>query len=237
MSSGHLTNGASVSYIIWTDIPPEREAEFNEWYNREHAPDRVLGIPGFIQARRFVAVEGAPRYAAWFDVTGPEVFLDDAYRAMRRTPDPRSQEFMPLFRNVIRFIGRPVADAVGVRGQGIAEGPWVRFAAFRGALPEAGARWSAFVTSLVERPGILRARVFRAAPELLETAVQNVKDAEREKLRGPDRLGDALLMIEGATETQVAAIERDVASALAAQPSWTPLGNARMRQLIRIAKP
>lgn len=227
----------AVSYIIWTDIPAERETEFNEWYNREHAPDRVLGIPGFIQARRFVAVEGAPRYAAWFDVAGPEVFRNDAYMAMRRTPDPRSQEFIPLFRNVIRFIGRPVADAVGVRGRGVAEGAWVRFAAFQGTPPEAGPRWTAFVTSLVERPGILRARVFRAAPELLESAVQNMKGATRESLRGPDRLGDALLMVEGATEAQVAAIERDVAGALAVQPSWTPLGSARMRQLIRIAKP
>jgi hypothetical protein len=226
----------AVSYVIWTDIPAGREADFNEWYNREHAPDRVLGIPGFIQARRFVAVEGAPRYAAWFDVAGPEVFRDDAYMAMRRTPDPRSQEFIPLFRNVIRFIGRPIADAVGVRGEGVAEGAWVRFAAFQGGLPEAGPRWNALVTSLVERPGILRARVFRGAPELLESAVQNMKGATRESLRGPDRLGEALLMIEGITDAQVAAIEPEVAAVLAAHPSWAPLGSARMRQLMRVAK-
>jgi hypothetical protein len=227
----------AVSYIIWTDIPAEREAEFNEWYNREHAPDRVLGIPGFIQARRFAAVEGAPRYAAWFDVAGPEVFRDEAYMAMRRTPDPRSQQFIPLFRNVIRFIGRPVADAVGVRGQGVAEGACVRFAVFQGKLPDADVpAWAAVIASLVGKPGILRARLFRAAPELLEGAVRNMKGATREGLRGPDRLGDALLMIEGITDAQVAAIEPDVAGALAAHPSWTSLGSARMQQLMRVAK-
>lgn len=229
----------AVSYIIWTDIPAEHETAFNEWYNREHAPDRVLGIPGFIQARRFVAVEGAPQYAAWFDVAGPEVFGNEAYMAMRRTPDPRSRQFIPLFRNVIRFIGRPVAEATGVRGQGMVEGAWVRFAALKApAAPEddAGA-WSAFVAALVGRPGILRARVFRAIPELLDGAVRNMKGATREGLRGPDRLADALLMIEGATDGQLAAIENEVTGALAARPGWTELGSARMRQLMRVAKP
>jgi hypothetical protein len=228
----------AVSYIIWTDIPAEREADFNEWYNREHAPDRVLGIPGFIQARRFVALEGGPRYAAWFDVAGPEVFRNEAYVAMRRTPDPRSRQFIPLFRNVIRFIGRPVADAVGVRGRGIAEGACVRFDAFQGALPdESVAAWESFVASLVGRPGILRARLFRAVPELLESAVSNMKGTTRESLRGPDRLGDALLMIEGAADAQIAAAGPEVARALAAHPSWTPLGSARMQQLMRVTKP
>jgi len=229
---------AAVSYIIWTDIPPEHETAFNEWYNREHAPDRVLGIPGFIQARRFAAVDGAPQYAAWFDVAGPEVFRNEAYMAMRRTPDARSQQFIPLFRNVIRFIGRPVADAAGVRGQGQAEGAWVRFAALKTPAPsEEDARaWSAFAAALAGRPGILRARVFRAIPELLDGAVRNMKGATREGLRGPDRLADALLMIEGATDEQLTAIEADVAGALAARPDWTPLGSARMRQLMRVAK-
>ena len=228
---------AGISYIIWTDMPAEREAEFNEWYNREHAPDRVLGIPGFLQSRRFVAVQGAPRYAAWFDVAGPEVFRDESYLAMRREPDPRSRQFIPQFRNVIRFIGRPVADAVGVRGKGVVEGASVWFAAFQGALTEADVpAWAAFAASLVARPGILRARVFRAAPELLESAVRNMKGAERERLRGPDRLGEALLMIEGISDEQVAAIEPDVARALAAHPSWAALGSARMQQLMRVAR-
>jgi hypothetical protein len=226
----------AVSYIIWTDMAPERAVEFNEWYNREHAPDRVLRIPGFIQARRFAAVEGAPQFAAWFDVAGPEVFRNDAYMAMRQTPDPRSQEFIPLFRNVIRFIGQAAADAVAVPG--IAEGTWVRFAAFKGAVTEEEARaWPERLAALVRKPGIVRARLFRAVPELLDGAVRNMKGHVREGLRGPDRLGEILVMIEGVTDEQLAAIEPDVARALAAHPGWTPLGSARMRQLMRVAKP
>ena len=36
-------------------IAPEREAEFNRWYNEEHVPER-LAIPGFRKARRFKAI-------------------------------------------------------------------------------------------------------------------------------------------------------------------------------------
>lgn len=226
----------AVSYVIWTDIPAEREIEFNEWYNREHAPDRVLGIPGFVQARRFVAAEGAPQYATWFDVAGPEVFRNEAYLSMRRTPDPRSQQFIPLFRNVIRFVGQPAVDAVAVPG--VAEGSWVRFAAIKGMLRESDVReWTGLCAALVRRPGIVRARLFLAARELLDGAVRNMKGTTRESLRGPDRLGDAVVMIEGATEGQLAAIEADVAGALAAHPDWSLLGSARMRQLMRVAKP
>jgi len=226
---------ATVSYIIWTDMAPEHATAFNEWYNREHAPDRVLRIPGFIQARRFAAVDGAPQFAAWFDVAGPEVFRDEAYMAMRRVPDPRSQQFIPLFRNVIRFIGQPAADASAVPG--IIEGAWVRFAAFKGALAAEDARaWSDRCAALVRQPGILRARLFRAVPELLDGAVRNMKGTTREGLRGPDRLGEVLLMIEGATDGQLAAVEPEVSAALAAHPGWTPLGSARMRQLMRVAK-
>ncbi len=34
----------STHLLIWADIPAQHEAGFNEWYNREHLPDRVLGI-------------------------------------------------------------------------------------------------------------------------------------------------------------------------------------------------
>jgi hypothetical protein len=227
---------APVSYVIWTDVAPERAPEFNEWYNREHAPDRVLRIPGFVQARRFEAVDGAPGYAAWFDVAGPEVFRNDAYMEMRRTPDPRSQQFIPLFRNVIRFIGQAAADATAVPG--VIEGTWVRFAAFKAQLTEDDDRaWTEVTAALVRKPGIMRARLFRAVPELLDGAVRNMTGHVRESLRGPDRLGDALVMIEGVTDAQVAAIETDLQKALAAHPGWTPLGSARMRQLMRVAKP
>jgi hypothetical protein len=38
--------------VIWTDIAPEWEVEFNEWYDKEHIPE-LLGVPGFQTGRRY----------------------------------------------------------------------------------------------------------------------------------------------------------------------------------------
>lgn len=40
---------AAAILTIWTDIPADIEADFNEWYNREHLPDRVQRTPGFLR--------------------------------------------------------------------------------------------------------------------------------------------------------------------------------------------
>src|ERR1700761_8765546 len=43
------------------DIGPSDEADFNRWYDREHIEERVA-IEGFLEARRYVAHEGQPKY-------------------------------------------------------------------------------------------------------------------------------------------------------------------------------
>ena len=48
--------------IVMTDIPPEEEARFNEWYDTEHVPERVA-IDGVRGARRFVRYDDAPQPA------------------------------------------------------------------------------------------------------------------------------------------------------------------------------
>ena len=49
--------------MVWTDIDPQFEVEFNNWYDEEHLP-RLLEVPGFLSAGRYVAVKGAPKYLA-----------------------------------------------------------------------------------------------------------------------------------------------------------------------------
>ena len=72
---------------VWTDIAPEAEAEFNEWYNTEHIP-QLVGIPGIISGRRYQAVEGSPKYLALYDLAIPEVVKSDAFRQLRESPTP-----------------------------------------------------------------------------------------------------------------------------------------------------
>jgi hypothetical protein len=57
--------------LMMTDIDPANEADFNRWYEEEHLDERMR-IPGFINARRFTALEGGPKYLALYDLESPE---------------------------------------------------------------------------------------------------------------------------------------------------------------------
>lgn len=60
--------------LVGTDIDPEAEQAFNDWYNREHVRDRALRIPGYISGRRYVATEGAPKYLARYRTVNVDLF-------------------------------------------------------------------------------------------------------------------------------------------------------------------
>lgn len=83
---------------VWTDIAPEAEQEFNQWYNTEHIP-QLLGVPGFLSGRRYQAVEGEPRYLALYELTEVSVLKSDAFRQVRESPTEWSKMMIPLFRN------------------------------------------------------------------------------------------------------------------------------------------
>ena len=40
-------------YLVFSDPAPGEEAEYNRWYDHQHAPD-VVAVPGFVTAQRFV---------------------------------------------------------------------------------------------------------------------------------------------------------------------------------------
>lgn len=86
---------------IWTDIAPELEADFNEWYWREHFPER-LSIPGFLSAQRYRAIAGAPRYLAWYELESVEVLVSAAYQACLHHPTEWTTRVTAGFRNYTR---------------------------------------------------------------------------------------------------------------------------------------
>ena len=55
------------------------EAEFNRWYDREHLEERVA-IDGFLEARRYVAHDGNPKYLSLYSTETFEVLDSPAYR-------------------------------------------------------------------------------------------------------------------------------------------------------------
>jgi len=39
-------------FLVYTDVDPTHEEEFNAWYNTEHLPE-LLSLPGFLDAARY----------------------------------------------------------------------------------------------------------------------------------------------------------------------------------------
>ncbi|HXH09157.1 MAG TPA: hypothetical protein VNP04_05245 [Alphaproteobacteria bacterium] len=86
---------------VWTDIPAAVEDDFNRWYNEEHMAER-LAIPGFLTARRYVSLEGTPKYIALYDTVDAQVLQSDAYLKVSNNPTPWTQRVRPHFSNFIR---------------------------------------------------------------------------------------------------------------------------------------
>ena len=87
------------------DIDPGHEADFNRWYDREHLIERVA-IDGFLEARRYIAHQGSPKYLCLYSTETFEVLDSPAYRDALRTPTEWSKTNLARFKNMIRTIAR-----------------------------------------------------------------------------------------------------------------------------------
>jgi len=95
------------------DIDAADEADFNRWYDREHLKERVA-IDGFLEARRYVARSGSPKYLFLYSTRTIEVLDSPAYRARLANPTEWSKRTMARFKNMIRVVARITIS----RGQG-----------------------------------------------------------------------------------------------------------------------
>src|ERR1700688_2446893 len=87
------------------DIDPKHEADFNRWYDREHLIERVA-IDGFLEARRYVAHQGSPKYLCLYSTETFEVLDSPAYRTVLMNPTEWSKTNLARFKNMIRAIAR-----------------------------------------------------------------------------------------------------------------------------------
>jgi hypothetical protein len=63
---------------VEVDYPLDGVAEFHDWYNNEHIPERG-GTPGFVSAHRYAALEGGARWLAVYELDTPAVLESEAY--------------------------------------------------------------------------------------------------------------------------------------------------------------
>jgi hypothetical protein len=95
------------------DIDPSDEAEFNRWYDREHLWERVA-IEGFLEARRYIAHQGSPKYLSLYSTRTFDVLDSAAYRSALANQTDWSKATIARFKNMIRAVTRITIS----RGQG-----------------------------------------------------------------------------------------------------------------------
>jgi hypothetical protein len=97
------------------DVDPAFEHDFNRWYDREHLEERVA-IPGFLEARRYVAHRASPKYLSLYSTESFEVLDSPAYRTSLANPTAWSKATMARFKNMIRAVARITLSRGNGRG-------------------------------------------------------------------------------------------------------------------------
>ena len=86
---------------IWHDLEDSFSDLYERWLVGEHFPER-LALPGFMEARRYEAVKGGPRFFIRYVVASPDSLASPEYLARLASPTPQTREVMRGFRNMIR---------------------------------------------------------------------------------------------------------------------------------------
>ncbi len=85
------------------NIAPGLEAEFNEWYDKEHIP-ALSAVPGVLCARRFRGTSGNRKYVALYHLATPEVQESAEWKQARQSD--WTSRLQPHFRDHLRLVLR-----------------------------------------------------------------------------------------------------------------------------------
>jgi len=66
--------------FVATDVAAQDEADFNQWYDREHVEERVR-IEGFLSGTRYQSLQGGRQYLGLYKTESLESFTSAAYHA------------------------------------------------------------------------------------------------------------------------------------------------------------
>lgn len=96
----------------------EEDADFNEWFDKEHLPERVA-ITGFLDARRYESVDASKRYFQVYNTVDFEVLDGAEYQKVLANQTDWSKHHIPKFIRPTRVVGRLVASEGFARGAAI----------------------------------------------------------------------------------------------------------------------
>lgn len=150
-------------FLVYTDLSdPKFEEEFNDWYSKEHLPE-LLALPGFLDAARYVAVKGGPKYLAAYEIESVEAVQTPEFKNRSRTPWGERVSPSVIGKDLTRIVGRQIFPSeVEQPDRGMA--PALQIG--RMSVPEsADAEWNAwyngeYIPGYRKVPGVIAARRF-----------------------------------------------------------------------------
>ena len=96
-------SGAGGLLLNAMNIAPELEAEFNDWYDKEHIP-ALAAVPGVLCARRFRGTSGNRKYVALYHLATPDVVESGEWKQARQSD--WTSRLQPHFRDHLRLVLR-----------------------------------------------------------------------------------------------------------------------------------
>lgn len=156
--------------ITAMNIDSDHEADFNLWYDREHIAERVA-IDGFVEARRYKAVDASPKYFATYTTASFDDLSSPAYQAALANQTPWSKTNLARAKDMIRVVGR----ITGSRGQG--RGAWMAVIRLRPerSTSEQVHAWRAQTDQLLDPgmlPGMISMHLIESDPDLSKSLTE-----------------------------------------------------------------
>ena len=108
-------------FLVYTDLSdPQYEEEFNAWYNTEHLPE-LLALPGVLDAARYVAVRGGPKYLAAYELESVNAMQTPEFKNRPRTPWGQRVSPTAIGKNRARIVGQQIfPDGAAQRARAVA---------------------------------------------------------------------------------------------------------------------
>jgi hypothetical protein len=99
-----VDNRAKYIYVVRMDVEKDVEEKFNNWYNNEHIP-ALLKVPGVLSGRRYVSLEGEPKYTAVYEFDRRDIRQSVEWKkAVEMTPRPADVQTKNVKRELHQLI-------------------------------------------------------------------------------------------------------------------------------------
>ena len=200
--------------LVFNEVKPRHERDFNEWYNREHIDERV-NLPGFRRARRYVAVKASPKYLATYECEKVEDLATPGYLALLADQTPWTKAVMARFTRFNRMTVRVQLDLTHGEGGALTTVRFTPQPAMRRQLTD----WlKEALPPLIARPGLVGAAVVENDVEIANAPVAaSSMDHPRAEQ------AEWVVLLEGADPAATASAARS----LFKPPALKPFGVAR----------